>query len=409
MSEALEIEALGAQGDGLGRIAEGRAVFVPFTLPGERVSVERAGGRARLQVVEAPSPERVEPPCPHFGTCGGCDLQHASTAVYRNFKRERVVEALRRERLETEVEDLVPCAPRSRRRAVFSARRAGARVLFGFHEALSDRIVPIHVCFVVLPAIADALPLLRSLAELLIDRRQELRVTVTATAAGLDIAVEQAAKLTPASRQAALQLGLDPAVARLSVAGETLIESRPPEVAIADVTVRLPPGAFLQAVASAEEEMAARAVPHLKGAKRVADLFSGIGTFSLRLAHASAVHAVEGDAAALAALDAARRTPAGLKPLTTERRDLVRRPVTAKELDRFDGVLFDPPRAGAEAQMRELARSRVARVSAVSCNPASFARDAAILTQAGFRLSSVTPIDQFLWSHHVELVGLFER
>lgn len=409
MSETLAIDALGAQGDGLGRDREGRVLFVPFTLPGERVAVERTGSRARLELVETASPERVEPPCPHFGTCGGCDLQHASADLYRAFKRERVAEALRRERVEAEVEALVPCAPASRRRAVFSARRTGARVLFGFHEALSERIVPIHVCLVVLPAIADALPLLRSLAETLIDRRQELRLTVAATAAGLDIAIEQAAKLTPALRQSALRLGLDPAVARLSVEGETLIENRPPEIVLAGIPVRLPPGAFLQAVASAEEEMAARAVPHLKKAKRVVDLFSGLGTFSLRLARASAVHAVESEAAPLASLDAARRTASGLKPVTTERRDLMRRPVTAKELDRFDGLLFDPPRAGAEAQCREIVRSKLPRVSAVSCNPATFARDAAILTEGGFRLTRVTPIDQFLWSHHVEVVGLFER
>ena len=175
------------------------------------------------------------------------------------------------------------------------------------------------------------------------------------------------------------------------------------------IGVPLPPGAFLQAVASAEAAMAEVALPHFGKAKQVADLFCGIGTFTLRLARRHQVHGVEFDSPALAALDQARRGIPGLKPVTTERRDLFRRPMTTKELNRFDGVLFDPPRAGAEAQCRELAKSTVKRVAAVSCNPASLARDAAILIEGGYKLLSVTPIDQFLWSHHVEAIALFER
>ena len=408
MSDRITIETLGQKGDGIAHEG-GAAIFVPFTLPGETVNVSRDGARTRLLSVETPSPERVPAPCPHFGVCGGCELQHMSEDAYRSFKRGTVTEAFRRAGLDAEVADLVPCAPASRRRAVFSALRIDNRVLFGFHEALSHRIVSIHTCLVVVPEIATRLAFLEKLAVALIDRKRELRMVVTHTAAGLDIAVSDAAKVDARLRQRVLELALAPGIARLSVDGETIVEPQAPRLDVDGLGVSLPPGAFLQAVAQAERAMAEVALAHLAKAKRVADLFCGIGTFTLRLARRQAVHGVEFDTPALAALDAAHRGVPGLKPITTERRDLYRRPLTTKDLSRFDGVLFDPPRAGAEAQCRELARSTVKRVAAVSCNPTTLARDAAILVEGGYKLLSVTPIDQFLWSHHVEAVALFER
>ncbi|WP_062222023.1 class I SAM-dependent RNA methyltransferase [Aureimonas sp. D3] len=408
MTERLTIETLGQKGDGIAHVG-GAAVFVPFTLPGEIVEIERQGERGRLLQVETASPERVEAPCPHFGRCGGCELQHMSDSAYRAFKRETVVEAFRRVGLEPQVADLVPCAPHSRRRAVFSALRVDSRVLFGFHEALSHRIAPISTCLVTVPEIANRLDFFEKLAVAMIDRKRELRMVVTYTAAGLDIAVSDAARLDDKLRQRVLSLALAPGVARLAIDGETIVEPQAPRIDVDGIGVPLPPGAFLQAVASAEGAMAEIALPHFGKAKQVADLFCGVGTFTLRLARRHPVHGVEFDSPALAALDHARRGIPGLKPVTTERRDLFRRPMTTKELNRFDGVLFDPPRAGAEAQCRELAKSTVKRVAAVSCNPASLARDAAILVEGGYKLLSVTPIDQFLWSHHVEAVALFER
>lgn len=408
MSERISIETLGQKGDGIARLG-GEAVFVPFALPGESVTIAREGARARLLSIEITSPDRVAAPCPHFGVCGGCELQHMSEDAYRAFKRGTVVEAFRRASMDAPVADIVPCAPASRRRAVFSALRVDNRVLFGFHEALSHRIAPIHTCLVVVPEIASRLAFLEKLAVALIDRKRELRMVVTHTAAGLDIAISDAARLDAKLRQRALQLVLAPGVARLSVDGETIVEPQAPRVDVEGLGVALPPGAFLQAVEHAERAMAEVTLPHLAKAKRVADLFCGIGTFTLRIARKQAVHGVEFDAPALAALDAAHRGVPGLKPISTERRDLFRRPLPAKDLARFDGVLFDPPRAGAEAQCHELARSTVKRVAAVSCNPATLARDAAILVEGGYKLLSVTPIDQFLWSHHVEAVALFER
>lgn len=404
MSETIRIEALGAKGDGIGG-----GTFVPFSLPGEDVAIERAGQRGRFLSVVHPSPERVEPPCPHFGACGGCDLQHASPALYAAFKRGLVTDAFERASLDAPVAPLVPCSPATRRRAVFTAVRAGPRILLGFHQSRSHRIEDLKTCLVVVPEIERALPLLRRLAAALIDRKRPLRLTVLSTGPGLDIAIEDSARLTEALRRPAVATAIEAGVARLTVAGETLIETARPALQVGRATVSPPPGAFVQAVAGAEEAMARLTLDHLQSAKRVVDLFCGVGTFTLRLAANAPAHGVESEAAALAALDLASRAAPGLKPVTSERRDLFRRPVTSKELDRFDGLVFDPPRAGAEAQAHQIASSKVARVAAVSCNSTTLARDAAILVAGGYRLLSVTPIDQFLWSHHVEAVALFER
>ncbi|MDY8108556.1 class I SAM-dependent RNA methyltransferase [Fulvimarina sp. 2208YS6-2-32] len=410
MTRDVTIDRLGAQGDGI--VETGRApLFVPFTLPGESVRADLFDGEKRgtpLEILKA-SPERVTPPCPHFGACGGCELQHASPAFYAEFKRAIVVEALSRHGIETEVAPLVPCAPGTRRRVTLTAVRADPKVLIGFHEAHSDRIVPIGPCPVAMPGIVEALPSLEKLALLLIDRKKPLKLTVTQTAAGLDIAAHDAAKLNEERQRQAVQHALSAGYARLSSQGEILVQARKPHVFFGDIAVEPPSGGFLQAVTAAEDAMADLVMAHLAKSKRVADLFAGSGAFALRLARKARVHAVESEADALAALDGASRLAQGLKPLTMERRDLYRRPLTFKELKAYDGVVFDPPRAGAEAVCEALAKSVVKRVAAVSCNPQTLARDLRTLIDGGYTLLSVTPIDQFLWSHHVEAVALLER
>ena len=408
MSREVRIDRLGMKGDGIAETAEG-PLFVPFTLPGETVAVEGSGQRAAPVEIVAASPERRAPPCPHFGRCGGCDLQHASEDVYRAFKRGLVVEALAREGVTADVAPLVPCPPRSRRRVVLTAVRDAGRVSLGYNEAGSNRVVAIETCPIALPAIEAALPALRRLAALLAPRKNPLRLTVTVTASGLDVVASGTGKLAEGVRQKAVTLALAENLCRLAADGETLVMPRPPLVDVGGLAVELPAGAFVQAVAASEDAMAAVVVAHLAGAKRVADLFSGFGAFALRIARHAAVHAVEAEAAPLEAMQGAARHASGLKPLTTERRDLFRRPIPAKELGRFDAVVFDPPRAGAEGLARELAGSTVRRIAAVSCNPVTLARDLSILTAGGYRLLSVTPVDQFLWSHHVEAVALLAR
>lgn len=408
MTSRFRITGLGAQGDGIAETEKG-PVFIPFALPGEEVIAAVERGRGTLISVLEPSPLRVEPPCKHFGTCGGCAVQHLAPEAYREWKRDKAVQALAARGIEAEVAALVPCAPYTRRRVAFSARQTAGRMLLGFNRHLSNEIIDIEECHIALPEIVAAREPLRALAGLICATPKPFKMTVTATASGLDIAAAESGKLTDAARRRAADFVIREGFARLSIDGEIIIEPKKPIVMFGDVPVAIPPGAFLQATASAEEFMAGLVSEHLSRARKVTDLFSGSGTFALRLAHVSEVHAVESDAAALAALDRAFRGAQGLKRVTVEKRDLFRRPLAAKELNGFDGVILDPPRAGAEDQSKQLARSDVPRVAAVSCNPATMARDLRILIDGGYRLTSVTPIDQFLWSPHVEAVALLEK
>jgi 23S rRNA (uracil1939-C5)-methyltransferase len=408
MTERLQIDKLGAQGDGVSQTPSG-PIFVPFALPGETVTAEVKGQRARLISVEQASSLRVPPKSPHFGTCGGCSIQHLADDAYAEWKRDKVVRALETAGLSAEVDPLVLCPPASRRRVTLSAQRVGGHVQLGFNAAQSHQIVEIRECAVAVPEIVAALPDLRQLAALLAGGPKPFRLTVTATRTGLDIAAEDVAKIEEGKRRKLVELCLAKGFARLSSAGEIIIEREKPVVMFGNVPVFLPPGSFLQATEQAETVMAALVQEHLAGAKYVADLFAGSGTFALRLATHSRVHAVEGEATALAALDDAARRMQGLKPVVAEKRDLFRRPLTAKELAPFDGLVFDPPRAGAEFQSEQIARSSVRRVAAVSCNPGTLARDLAILVQGGYRIVRVVPVDQFLWTAHVEVVALLEK
>jgi 23S rRNA (uracil1939-C5)-methyltransferase len=408
LKKTLRIARLGAQGDGVAEMPAG-PVFVPFALPGEEIIAEVDRGRGALVSIEKPSPERVAPACRHFGICGGCAVQHLDGAAYRAWKRDIVVQALKSRGIESEVGDLVACSPQTRRRAVFTARRTGAGMLLGFNRALSSEIVPVEECPVSMPAIVSALERLRRLATLVAATAQPFHLAVTVTDTGLDVAVSGSGKLADDARRAAVAFVIEHGFARLSVDGEIVVEPRKPVVSFDGVAVVPPPGAFLQATTAAEQAMAGLVGTHLARARQVADLFAGCGTFALRLARHSGVYAVEGDAPSLTALDRAARMATGLKPVGVERRDLFRRPLTQRELARFDGLVFDPPRAGAEGQAREIARSEVPLVAAVSCNPATLARDLRILLDRGYRLKSVTPIDQFLWSPHVEAVALLEK
>ncbi len=404
----VEIAAMGAQGDGV--TADG--VFVALTLPGEAVRARRTGDRADLISVTRPSPARVIPPCPHFGDCGGCALQHWAAEPYLHWKRDQVRQALGRVHLETEVSLAFAAPPGSRRRLALHARREGRAVILGFKARRTWRVVPITVCDIAEPSLVAALPRLRALAApFLSSPKSAPTLHVTLTASGLDIDVTGVERPGPSAdarvRLAALAAEAD--IARLTVAGETLYQARQVTMRIGPANVALPPGAFLQATAAAEDAMARIVVDAAQGARRVADLYCGVGTFAFRLAACAPVLAADSSAPAIAALKSALATAPGLKPITAQARDLDRRPVLAEELKGMDLAVFDPPRAGAMIQTAELGRSVLARVIAVSCNPATFARDAKILTEAGFRLDWVRVVDQFLWSPHIELVALFSR
>ncbi|WP_099865209.1 class I SAM-dependent RNA methyltransferase [Pararhizobium haloflavum] len=414
-ADTVTITALGAQGDGVARIGGG-AVFVPFTLPGETVSIAQHKDRADLLAIKAAAPERVAPPCPHFGpdsingACGGCSLQHMERGAYENWKRNLVVAALAEAGLAAEVAPLTSCLPGARRRMTLTARRTEKGMVLGLSEAGSHTIVAIDGCLVAAPAIAQRLGHIARIASAAATGTSSMRLTVLATPVGLDIAIEGPVKLGDRQRRMLIETALTmTGIARVAIGGEIIVEPEKPLVQFGKATIHPPPGSFLQASEAAEAVMANDVMKHLKRCKRIADLFCGSGTFTLRLAERAMVHAVESERAALDALDGGfRRTP-GLKTVTTERRDLFRSPLMPMDLKHFDGLVFDPPRAGAQAQAAEIARSAVKRVAAVSCNPVTLARDLATLVAGGYRLTFVRPIDQFLWTSHVEVVALLER
>lgn len=403
----LGIDRLGAQGDGIAETAEG-PVYVPFALPGESVAAEVERGRASAVEILTRSPQRATPICQHFGVCGGCALQHLEWNAYLEWKRQRIVDALRSEGLDAPVEPVRAFGPHTRRRAAFAAVKTGSALAFGFRRAQSHDIVDLLECPVLLPRFEAALSSLRNLVDTLLPAG-EARVTATVCDNGLDIDIERTlGKLRPftsAHGKAAEAAG----IVRLTAGGDPLFSIAPPRITLAGIAVELVPDAFLQASSEAEAAMTAIAMEALGKARKVADLFSGLGTFSFAMARRASVTAVENDRPLLLAMDAAARRAEGLKPIRALGRDLIREPLSAAELNAFDAVLLDPPRAGALAQASALARSRVPKVIAMSCNPASFARDARALIGGGYVLQRVAPIDQFVFSPHVELVAVFSR
>jgi len=407
----LSIETVGGEGDG---VAPG-PVFVPFSLPGERVRAQGSGDRRELIEVLAASAERVEPPCPHFFACGGCALQHWAHAPYLAWKVERLAGTLARQRIETEVLPAFAAGPGTRRRVALHARKGSREAArLGYKARRSWDLIDIGVCPIADPRIEAAIPALKRLAAPLFEHSKSaptLHVTLTDTGLDIDITGVEARSggLSADGRMLIAERAAEADFARVTLGGEMAYMARMPQVRLGPARVSLPPGAFLQATADAEAAMSAFVKDAAAGAARIADLYCGVGTFTFRLAEIAPVHAADFTPEAVAALTSALATAPGLKGVTTEARDLVRRPVLAEELKKTDVAVFDPPRAGAAEQAAELARSNVARVIGVSCNPATFARDARTLIDSGLRLERVLPVDQFLWSPHVELVGLFAR
>ncbi|BCJ90230.1 putative RNA methyltransferase [Terrihabitans soli] len=344
--------------------------------------------------------------------CGGCALQTIPLDEQLAAKRESVAAALRNAGVEAEVAPCIDAHGTGRRRATFHARRGEDGVLrVGFSEARSHRIVDLaeHECPILLPAVQAAAEPVRLLAKHLLGLKKPIDAVVTSTETGLDIDLRGAGKIPEKLRLGLVEIAGQTGLARLAVHGDTVVEMRPPVVRFGHAEVVPPPGGFLQATQAGEEVLVRLVLEHLEGAKQVGDLFAGSGTFTLRIAVFAEVKAYENNRDALASLDRAWRATAGLKRITIEGRDLFRRPVTTGELNAMDAVVFDPPRAGAEAQAWEIMRSRVNRVVAVSCNPGTFARDLKILTEGGFKPGIVTPVDQFRHSAHVEAVAVLTR
>lgn len=414
----LVIEGVGRFGDGVGMF-EGKPVYVPYTAKGDlvlaRIEGKRGDGLAGLLIeVLEPGPIRAEPPCRHFGSCGGCSLQHLSIEAYQSWKRGVVAVALARQGFgDVPLAPLLVIPPGTRRRAAFAFARVGSGVMLGFNARATHKVVDVEECLLVEPALVALLPSLRTLLAEVVAPGRSGDVVLTVAGDGLDVLIEVDADLDLFDREKLSAFADAHDLTRLSWrrpgAGgvEPLAMRRPAEVLLGDVTVELPPGAFLQPSAEGERIITALVAAAVGDAPSVVDLFAGCGTLTFPLARKAKVHAVEGEGAALAALKTA--ADHYRLPITTEARDLARRPLLPDELKRFAAVVFDPPRAGAPEQAEQLAQGGPALVVGVSCNPVSFAHDARLLAEGGYELQAVTPIDQFPWSAHVEMVGVFKR
>jgi 23S rRNA (uracil1939-C5)-methyltransferase len=412
LTERLAINRVAHRGDGVADTPAG-PLFVPYTLPGETVEVESVPGhpdRRHLLRVETVSPERIEPFCPHFGICGGCAIQHWSPARYRDWKRSLVVDALAQAGLDAPVDELIDAHGDGRRRATFHARLGARDILeVGFAALRAHHIVGIDRCPVLAPSLDGAIPAAWAIAEALKPQNKPLDIQVTATDSGIDMDVRGSGALNSARMGVLARLAATHKLARLTRHGELIAQRATPSVMVGRARVTLPPGSFLQATVAGEQALAQLVQHHVGNAKVIADLFCGLGPFALRLAERARIIAFDADTDAIAALKQATNMTSGLKPIEAETRDLFKRPLYPQELKRVDALVFDPPRQGAEAQARELAKSAVSVVVAVSCNAATFARDVRLLVDGGYRLISVTPVDQFRHSAHVEIVAKLER
>lgn len=402
MSDGELVIRLAARGDGA--TADGH--FVKGAAVGDHVRFD--GG---LVVIE-PGPGHVDPVCRHVPDCGGCQLQHVTDAAYGEFVTDRIVRALAHSGVAVEwVAPVALSPPRTRRRASLRAVRKGGALVLGFNAEGSHRIVDIMQCEVLEPELFALIASLRVLLKTALAEGQGAGVTLTGSDTGIDVLLANIAADTVKQIERLTAFAATHDLARLSVEGahgvETIAMERMPVLAMGGVPVALPPAPFLQATRAGEAALVAAVGEAVGGVTRVADLFCGLGTFALPLSGRAKVLAVDAAGAAVAALEAATRQ--FRRPVLTEHRDLFRRPLTAAELNRFDAVVFDPPRAGAEAQSVMLAASKVPIVVAVSCNPSTFARDAAILVKGGYRLVRLWPVAQFRWSTHVELVAEFRR
>ena len=412
MSELLTIDHVGQRGDGVA-LLNGQTRFVSYTLGGETVEAAPLAGHAdRLQllrVVQA-SPQRIDPFCAHFGHCGGCAIQHWQPEHYQAWKRQLVVDVLARAGIDCRVDALIDAHGAGRRRLVVHARRtADGSVPVGFTAPNSHAVVPIDVCPILDPALHGALDAARALAEVLKPVNKPLDIQITAADNGLDVDVRGSGPLPTTAITALSKVAERYKLARLTRHGELVLMRTPPTIGIGAAKVVLPPGSFLQATVAGEETLAALVMQHCGKAKRIVDLFCGVGPFALRLAAKARVEAYDSDAGAIGALQKAAAAAHGLKPLKAEVCDLFRRPLLPQQLREFDVAVFDPPRQGAEAQTRQLAASKIPVIVAVSCNPTTFARDARILLDNGYRIDTVTPVDQFRHTPHVELVARFLR
>ena len=388
---------------GMGRLDDG--TLVPRVLPGEVVEIAEDGSPRILE----PSVDRVKAICTHFKSCGGCSVMQASESFVANWKTGIVETALRAHAIKTEIKPIYTSPAQSRRRAKFSGRRTKKGAMVGFHATGSSTLIEVPGCQVLTATLKLVIDALQEITISAASRKSEAQYTVIDSENGPDVLVETDKNLTDQLRLEMAQLAQRHNIARLSWNDDVIVMREHPVIRFGSALVLPPPGAFLQATVDAQTKLSDCIQEIVGDAKRVLDLFSGCGTFSFPMAQSAEVHAVEGSNDLIDALDMGFRKTEGLKLITTEVRDLFRRPLEPDEFRHFDAVVVDPPRAGAEAQMQTLIKANISKVAMVSCNPVTFARDAKTLVDGGYTLNWIQPVDQFRWTAHVELVASFSK
>ncbi|MDV7339983.1 class I SAM-dependent RNA methyltransferase [Terasakiella sp. A23] len=415
------VSAVGAKGDGLAKNDAGIDYFIPYSVAGDVVAVKTVDKRGSayvgdIQHIITPGDTRVDAPCPHYTKCGGCSLQHLSASAYEAWKKERVQEALSRSDISNPVEDPILIGPGQRRRASFAVMKKGKKIVFGFNTRSSHRIEEIDHCLLLTPALDKMIGALRTLMPAIMKQEGRGDVIINYPDGPCDITFALPGRLELKAHEELVRFAETHDVGRLSWQEngkgepETILQRAVVTTTFASTSVELPPSPFLQPSKEGEDALAKFVLGALAGTeKKILDLYAGCGSFTFVLAEKAIVHAVESNGAALKTLElSAGRNKMGGR-ITTEVRDLSRQPLMGKELEKYDALLFDPPRAGAKEQAEEIAQSDIPLVIAISCNPATFARDAAALIDGGYSLDKVIPVDQFTWSAHVEVAAIFTK
>lgn len=406
------VESLGRHCDGVA-VADGGAssdrYFVPFALPGELVRIRAAGTRAELIEILEPSSDRINAFCPHYSRCGGCTSQHLDENPYKVWKQKIVETALQNKGLGVAIDQMVDAHGEGRRRVTFHAILTQRQTKIGFMQSRSRQLTEISACPILSPTLINATEIARSLATPFAATHHALDLALTVTKEGLDCDIQGVEDISYDVHVALAEQADKWDLARITIDGVMELERRKPYLSIGSSRIPLPPASFLQATLQGENTLSSRVCEELEGAKKVADLFCGIGPYALRLAETASVYAADSNELAIDALQAAQRQNTGLKPIVAEVRDLFRNPLYRDDLDDFDAVVLNPARAGAQAQSEEIAQSSTPLVVYVSCDPATLARDAEILENGGFQLTRITPVDQFKYSSHIETVSVFRR
>ena len=418
MEQVLTITQLNAKGEGISLDAAGHTILTPFTLPGEVVRGEvslpltHEAARADLLEVLTASSERQPAPCPYFGTCGGCQLQHMTPDFYVRFKKDQVIDSLRQQGVEAFVEDPVVLPPHLRRRINFKAQKVKGKVLLGYHQRRTHKVLDIHECPLLKPELSTLMTPLREVLLSILSPQEEVNLFLTLAENGIDMVLDfkQGKTLTLEMNQRLVEFGQKHRIIRMGMGEDLLFQREEPYVKFAGHMVKIPPNPFLQTSQEAEALLVKYVVENLtKPSKRIADLFCGLGTFSVPLADHGAVDAYESNKKSIHYLNYSQAKNPSPHKLQGIQRDLFVYPLTPQELNTYDVVVLDPPRAGAPAQVKNLVASQMRHVIMVSCNAQSFARDARILGKGGFMTGHIHLVDQFLWTLHMEMVASFRR